>query len=147
MRVYLDTCCLNRLFDPALEARVVSEAEAVSSVLAHVYNGAWAWIGSDVLDAELNANPNRQVRAALRAQLRWVTASMPLTDNEIHRAEMLAPYGIKTVDGQHLACAEAGDVDLFLTTDDKLVKAARRAGDILRLSVFNPREWMEESAE
>lgn len=47
-------------------------------------------------------------------------------------------------DALHLACAERGAVDLFLTTDDRLLSRARRHKAALRVRVENPLSWYKE---
>jgi hypothetical protein len=44
----------------------------------------------------------------------------------------------------HLACAEVGGADVFLTTDDRVVKIAHRKKGLLNLRVDNPVRWLEE---
>ena len=48
------------------------------------------------------------------------------------------------VDALHLACAEQGAVDVFLTTDDRLLRRARRHAQMLRIRVENPVSWYKE---
>lgn len=43
-----------------------------------------------------------------------------------------------------LRCAEAAAVDVFLTTDDKLVRLALRPMERLNLRVENPLTWLKE---
>ena len=44
----------------------------------------------------------------------------------------------------HIACAESGNADIFLTTDDKLLKLANRIKDKLNVHVANPLFWLTE---
>ena len=44
----------------------------------------------------------------------------------------------------HLACAESAHCDLFLTTDDKLLKRARAHASRLRIKVMNPLAYVTE---
>ncbi len=48
------------------------------------------------------------------------------------------------MDAIHLACAESAEVDVFLTTDDRLLKKAKRIGKILKVRVANPVHWLME---
>jgi len=45
-------------------------------------------------------------------------------------------------DAVHLACAESGKADVFLTTDDRLLKLAKRLAKKLHVTVENPLDWM-----
>jgi predicted nucleic acid-binding protein len=46
----------------------------------------------------------------------------------------------------YLACAEEGRADVFLTTDDNLVRRAGRRIDEIRTRVMNPVSWYQEVA-
>lgn len=48
------------------------------------------------------------------------------------------------LDALHLACAEAGNAEVLLTTDDQMVSKARQHRDVLRVRVENPILWLTE---
>ena len=50
------------------------------------------------------------------------------TDAILLRAKELVQCNIKSYDALHIASAEAAKADVFLTTDSKLVNAAKKAG-------------------
>ena len=56
----------------------------------------------------------------------------------------MAKLGFKSVDAMHVACAEKGAVDVFLTTDDGLLKTANRYFGAVNVKVMNPRDWLAE---
>ncbi|MHC5615704.1 MAG: hypothetical protein ACYTXA_33200 [Nostoc sp.] len=45
-------------------------------------------------------------------------------------------------DALHLAFAEAGEADIFLTTDDRLFRKAKQFQNILKIEVENPTIWL-----
>ena len=51
---------------------------------------------------------------------------------------------IKERDALHLACAESDEVNVFLTTDDRLLRRAKRYQNRLRIHVENPYTWLQE---
>ncbi|MBK8395515.1 MAG: PIN domain-containing protein [Leptospiraceae bacterium] len=61
-----------------------------------------------------------------------------------NRADELQALGFKTFDALHIACAEYEKSDVFLTTDDKLLKLAIRIQKILKVKVFNITSWTQE---
>ena len=65
-------------------------------------------------------------------------------EDETRRASHLTEPGFSPSDALHLACAESGRVDVFLTTDDKLMSRARRRASQLKLRVENPLLWLKE---
>jgi predicted nucleic acid-binding protein len=52
--------------------------------------------------------------------------------------------GFADFDALHLACAERAEVDVFLTTDDRLLRRAKRLAAQLRVRVENPATWVRE---
>ena len=76
-----------------------------------------------------------------------VQQKVPLTQAEISRAKTLQTFGFKQWDALHLACAESGQADIFLTTDDKLLKLAQRVIGQLTIRVENPLTWLTEVTE
>lgn len=55
--------------------------------------------------------------------------------------------GFKGMDALHLTCAERAGVDVFLTTDDQILRMVARSGQVLRVRVANPLTWLEEVME
>ncbi len=48
----------------------------------------------------------------------------------------------KFQDALHLAFAEAGNADIFLTTDDRLLRKAKHYQTTLKIEVENPTIWL-----
>jgi hypothetical protein len=48
-------------------------------------------------------------------------------------------------DAVHLACAESGGADIFLSTDDRLIKRAMRFSKKLTVKTMNPLDWLRET--
>jgi hypothetical protein len=48
MKIYLDTCCLNRPFDDQNQPRIRLESEAVTLILEKTHQREWEWVGSEV---------------------------------------------------------------------------------------------------
>jgi predicted nucleic acid-binding protein len=68
--------------------------------------------------------------------------SIPVGKAEIIRAQKLETLKFTSFDALHIACAERGKADVFLTTDDKLLRVASRHADKLRTRVENPLTWL-----
>ncbi|MFZ4539246.1 PIN domain protein [Propionivibrio sp.] len=87
-------------------------------------------IWSSILDFECKNNPFEEHRHAI-LQWRWLAKTMVLTDVEIIAcAKSYGMEGIHKFDAIHVACAIAGQADLFITTDDRLLKNMRTIGTI-----------------
>lgn len=145
--IYLDACCLNRPFDDQAQDRIRLEAEAVLLILAHVERGGWQWIGSDVLDFELRQMPDAERRRRVHVLPRSATDSVYLDDLLVERGGEMEALGFGAYDALHLACAERAGVDVFLTTDDRLRRRARRLSEQLRVRAENPLTWLKEGTE
>ena len=75
----------------------------------------------------------------------WLTYShqtVTVGTDEISRMKQLETLGFKTSDALHLACAESAAVDIFLTTDDGILRIAKRENSELRVEVENPDAWL-----
>lgn len=144
MRVYLDACCFNRPFDDHRQQRIRLEAEAVLLIMDRLGQGTWHWLGSTVLLAELAEHPRPNKRERVLALTRHIQEVALLTPADEARATVLENYGFHFVDALHLACAERLRADAFLTTDDRLLRRARRVAGILQLEVANPVGWLLE---
>ena len=145
MRVYLDACCLNRLTDDQGQLRVRNEAEAVEVVLRAVREGKATWASSTVLEIEISRNPDADRRRDVVALLNLANEVLVPGPRLAERAAFLQTLGFGTFDALHLACAEQGQVDVFLTTDDGLMRRAMRCAKALRTRVRNPVSWCQEA--
>lgn len=67
-----------------------------------------------------------------------------ITDEILSRAEELEASGFDSYDAIHLASAEQAKVDVFLTTDDGIQKAANRKKTVFSFALANPVRWLEE---
>src|ERR1039458_377088 len=144
MRIYLDVCCLNRPFDDLSQERVRREADAVKAILLRIGRGEWKGVRSTVVDVEIGEMPDtdRLIEGGMMASdLREVV--MPC-DDDLRRALELRGLGFKAVDALHVACAESAKVDVFLTTDDGLLKLASRVRFRLTVKVENPLTWFKQ---
>jgi len=144
MKLYLDTCALNRPFDDWTQDRIRLEAEAVLAILGHVASGTWHLVGSEMLDYEVDqsSDPDRRDRVAdLVAMAETYVGIEPA---HVQRAAELEALGFRPKDAFHVACAESAHVDVLLTTDDRFLRAASRNRLRLRVTVRNPLEWLSE---
>ena len=128
MRVYFSTSALNRPLDDLSSERVRLEAEAVVGLLAAVESGRVDWVGSEYLDFEVDQDPDGERVRRVRSLLRLVSKRVEVSGTVTARARGLERVGFRGLDALHVACAEAGDADLLITTDDRMIQQAVRAG-------------------
>jgi predicted nucleic acid-binding protein len=146
LRLYLDACCLNRLTDDQSQARVRNEAEAVEGILRLVRAGQVTWVSSTALEIEISRNPDAERRHDVAALLAFSNEVVVPRSRSAERATFLQKLGFGTFDALHLASAEQGQADVFLTTDDDLLRRAGRCRNELNVRVQNPVSWYQEVA-
>jgi predicted nucleic acid-binding protein len=144
MRLYLDTCCVNRPFDDQAQERVRVESEAVLSIIQRFQTGSDQWIGSDVLLEEIDAIRDLQRRDALRTMALEVDETVTSDGATKDRSKELMSLGFAEMDAHHLAVAEQGSADAFITVDDKLLRRAGRLKARLAVKVVTPVSWIVE---
>lgn len=138
MRIFLDTCCLNRPWDDQTQLRIHLEAEAVLHVLETAQAGRHELVTSDYLIAEILGNTDPLRRSRVMALLQPATSHVPRAQPVEARAASLTQSGFGGFDALHIAAAEHAGCPYLLTTDDRLIRRASRATNPLRLQVINP---------
>ena len=141
LKIYLDACCLLRFFDDPTQERVRNEKAAIALILSRVHTGPWSWVASKVLIDEVDEGSYPAQRDRINEILTYASQTVLVGAMEIARAKELEALGLKGKDALHLACAESGAADIFLTTDDRLLRTAR-ADPQIHLQVENPHTWL-----
>jgi len=141
-RIYMDVCCLNRPFDDLEQERIRLEAEAILWILQRCQNREWSLVNSDALEFELEKTPNREKAKQVASLLGLAQTRIDSSQVIESRAEALISMGFKLYDALHIAFAEAANVDVMLTTDDRLLRRSLRCKDELRVTVENPVMWL-----
>ncbi len=144
MKVYLDACCLNRPFDNQSQPRVRLEAEAIALILEKFRQSEWEWIGSEILLHEVGQNPDLENRERALSFAALTHQVVEITEKILRRAEELEEAGFDSYDAIHLSSAELGKADVFLTTDDQVLKVVARKKSLFSFTVENPVKWLEE---
>jgi predicted nucleic acid-binding protein len=143
-RIYLDNCVINRPFDDQSQERIRLETEAIILLLSRLERKEWAWLGSQALEIEIDKMPDPDQQSRLRRVIGFASLTIEIGEKELKRAGELQKLGFAGFDAVHLACAESGKADIFLTTDDRLLKLAKRLTRKLHIKVENPLDWMKE---
>ena len=142
--IYLDTCCLSRLFDEQTQLRVRQETIVISRILNWIRAGYWRWISSNALMEEVEQTPDPGQRSQIQDWLNDVHETVSIGPREISRGKQLEALGFTELDALHIACAESGGADIFLSTDDGLLRRAKRKSSQIRIRVENPYAWLQE---
>jgi predicted nucleic acid-binding protein len=142
MKIYMDVCCLSRPFDDLSQDRARLEAEAATNILERCRIGVWSLTASEVIDFELSAIKDKDKLLRIKRLYSLAENMLLLTDQAKTRSAALQGQGLALFDSLHLALAEIFQQDIFLTTDDKLIKKARTI--IFDIKVANPVSWFLE---
>ncbi|MDJ1183214.1 PIN domain-containing protein [Roseofilum casamattae] len=140
--LYLDVCCLNRPFDDWSQDRVRLEGEAILSIIERIDRDQWQLIGSEAIAVELEKMSNLEKKSSILKLLELVTIQQNIDAAIVSRSRELENFGFGLYDSFHLACAEAANADIFLSTDDRLLKNALRHENQLNITVNNPVIWL-----
>lgn len=143
MRIYLDMCCFNRPYDDQTQPRIRIETEAKVVIQQKIKNSECELLWSSILDFECANNPFEEHRIAI---LNWrnIAATVVMADKAvIDRATTLMPFGVGKYDALHAACAIAAKAELFITTDDRLLKRLRAADGIVAMLPQGALAFME----
>lgn len=145
--IYLDVCCLNRPFDDLEQTRMRLEAEAVTEIIQNCENGQWQLINSDSIEFEVERHSDLLKQERVKGILEIATVYIQLTNEIDLRTQELMSLSFKYYDALHLAFAEAGKANIFLTTDDRLFKKAKKHQNLLSIEVENPVVWLINASQ
>lgn len=144
LHIYLDVCCLNRPFDDQTQDRIRFEAESVIILLKHTASGKIRLIGSDVMRFEINKTPDPVRKSQLTSLAAYMSKFTRLSDKIVNLAYNLQNTGFGSLDSLHIACAELSGADLFVTTDDTIIKLYNKKPGLLRIRIENPVTIVQE---
>lgn len=139
MRIYFNSCCLQRPLDDQTQPRIKVESEAVLALLKVVQSGDIILLNSEALEYEMRRIPDKMCRNEIIAVLSLAKERLELADATVILAESLENEGIDPMDAVHLALASIAKADYFTSCDDKLLRKAQaiKGLDCKVISVLN----------
>jgi len=147
MKIYLDVCCLNRPFDDQSQDRIRLESEAILTILNRFHSDLWEIIGSEIIDFEVTQIPNLDKKHNVKQINSSFTTKIVLNEEIEKRAKKIQELTFKPLDALHIACAEFAKADIFLTTDDQILKKFKQQSSKLLIEINNPLNWIMEHLE
>lgn len=136
MRIYLDTCCLNRPYDDQGNLRISLETQAVLYIQECIKANVLALTDSYILQYENNKNPHPIKRDAIKEYLATFASTFVDVANDVvvkANAEKIMGAGLRPLDAYHVACAIFANCNYFITTDDKILKYKNP-----QITIFSP---------
>ncbi len=122
IRLYLDLCCFNRPYDDQTQVRIRLETEAIIVLQEKVKQVECHLIWSSTLDFENANNPYPAQRLAIQKWRNLACVVVMAEPSVIAKAHEWTAGGVGRYDALHLASATAGGANLFVTTDDRILK-------------------------
>jgi predicted nucleic acid-binding protein len=146
-RIYIDACCLNRPFDDQTQPRISLETQAVLTILQQCQAAQWHLMTSAALVTELDQTPDLERLRNVKSLLAIATIKVLSSQTVENRSRELQQLGFAAYDAAHIASAERGRADVFLSTDDRLIKRAKRNTQLMQVKVDNPVSWLMKSIQ
>lgn len=138
MLIYLDNCCFNRPFDDQSQMRVRLETEAKLAIQAEVRDGAVRLGWSNILDFENDSSPSEERKENIKIWRNFASVDTTESPEILNVAVDLVSQGFRKMDSLHLASAMALQCDIFLTTDDGILK---KRSKVDKIKILNPVEY------
>ena len=143
MKVYLDTCSIQRPLDNKTQIRIVLESDAILGIIDLCNADQLEMISSDVLLYEIKRNPKTMRREFGLDVLSIANEFIQLDESIEQQAKRFEKAGIKPLDALHLASAAKAGATYFCTCDDRFLKKAKRIAN-LNTHVVTPLELIQE---
>lgn len=143
MRIYIDTCGIQRPLDTKNQLRIILEADSILGLIEFCKGNKADLIASDILRFEIKKCQNVIRREYAQDVLKKAEVDVSLTEEIRKRAVELEGFGFRGVDALHLASAEAADADFFCTCDDEIIKKAK-SKKVSRMKVLSPTDTIKE---
>jgi predicted nucleic acid-binding protein len=141
-KIYLDVCCLNRPFDDWTQERIRLEGEAILSIMECIRVRKWQLVTSEAIEVELEKMRNLDKLENILKLLEFATIAINIDEEIDLRSQQLENLGFGLYDSFHIACAEVAQVNILLSTDDRLLKKALRHQGVLKIALDNPVIWL-----
>jgi hypothetical protein len=130
----------HRPFDDQSQLRISLETQAKLYVQQKVLSGEYDLMWSYIVEYENTRNP---FDARFDSVYGWKEVAkksiMGETSEILELGESLMERGVKLYDALHVACADAGGCDYFLTVDKKLLNKP-----INEVRIYNPIDFIRE---
>ncbi len=140
--IYADICCLCRPLDNLEQSRIKLEAEAMISILEKCELQEWTLVNSEAIEFEIARNSDLFKQEQLEAILSISTEYLSTNNTLELFASDLLKLGFKLYDSLHLAFSQIYNLDVFLTTDDRLLRKAKKYPNLITITVENPVVWL-----
>jgi hypothetical protein len=130
-------CRLKRPFDDQTQPRIRLESEAVLALLSASAQDV-AFLRAPAHDLENEQNPLPVRAGRVRQWLESLPSSVFAEAELVRRTDELMALGFKNFDALHVASAELGSAEVFVTCDDRLQSLATKHAAAVRVRIVGP---------
>jgi predicted nucleic acid-binding protein len=120
------------------------EANAILSIIKMCDGKEYELIGSGVIEIEISKTADTIKRDNAYGLYELHSKYIGLNDTIYEKAKDLAGLEFGNYDALHIATAEFAEADVFITTDDELIKLAKANKNKIKIKVENPANWIME---
>jgi len=124
LKIYLDICIYSRPFDDQGQDRISLETNAFIYLLNQIQNGEYIVMDSEILRYENGKDPDPVRKERVSSYLMLSREFVGIDERVLKRGIYLRKLGFENLDALHLALAEKGGADYFLTCDDSIPRKA-----------------------
>jgi len=147
MKLYLDLCVYNRPFDYQGQERVALETGAFIYLIDQIEKGRYSLVCSEALVYENSKNPDNMRRERISSYFDLAQEFIALEESDFERAKVLRTMGFSDMDALHIASAEKGGIDFFITCDDWIVNLYKRNVHNVKVEVINLLEFVTKEVK
>lgn len=147
MKLYIDLCVFNRPFDYQGQDRVALETGAFIYLLDQIEKGKHTLVNSDILVYENERNPDNPRKERISIYFELAREFIRLDKSDFERAKVLRAMGFSDMDALHIAAAEKGETDFFITCDDSILNLYNRNSQITKVKIMNLLEFVTKEVK
>ena len=141
MRIYLDMCCYNRLFDESFSEEILLESKSVVKIQQKIIQKDFELATSFMLHYENYRKKNIKQREKIDFFIKMnrnIYVGIESVEELKILSEKIISSGIKEKDAYHLASAIFAKCDYFITVDKRILKFNSD-----KIKVINPVEFLK----
>ncbi|RZD18334.1 MAG: PIN domain-containing protein [Candidatus Acididesulfobacter diazotrophicus] len=137
LTLYLDLCVYNRPFDYQGQERIALETSAFIYILERIENGFYNLVISDALNYENNKNQEEDRKDRIFSYFGLASELIEIDNSDIKRAKILKDLGFTDIDALHIALAEKGNINYFVTCDDGILKLYNKNKNAIKVNIVS----------
>ncbi len=147
MRIYLDLCVFNRPFDDQTNERIALETNVFLYILEKIEKKEYELVISDALLFENRKSPFIRRKKRIESYFSLSKEIIRIDPEVIKESEYLIQKDFSPLDALHLALAEKGKVNYFITCDDEIVRLFERNRHCFTIKIIGLLKFIAEEVK